>query len=102
MADQEGIDMNKDTDSKARAALEALQREMDAYPADTLGDDPQEFDQWRVLYDAAVAIRGLLDRTARLDTAIRAALNATDSVGDQIIWDSAEAYDILEAARDAS
>jgi hypothetical protein len=38
------------------------------------------------------------EKADRLEAAIRAALNATDSVGDQLIWDSAEAHDILAAA----
>lgn len=35
----------------------------------------------------------------RLRAAIHAALNATDSIGEQLIWDSAEAWEILDAAR---
>ena len=46
-------------DVKAR-----LQAVMDAYDPDTLGDDPHEFDSWKLLYDAKAALEASVQAPA--------------------------------------
>lgn len=83
---------------KARSALRAVEREMETYNADTLGDDPQEFDQWRVLYDAASALRSLLDEPIT-DAQVDAAFDRFNERRDETWRDAMRGA--LEAARNA-
>lgn len=88
------------TDHKALIAR--LREAMEGYDSEALGDDPHEFDSWRLLYDAKAALEILMVERAVVEAQ---ALEQAADAGERLIsnkqggfshWLRARAVEIRE------